>query len=106
MSQIPNENDDNRSVAASDFVKLDQEAEEVSDQQEEQPQFGLQQNALDWPLDTGSTNNNYENGLKEMKWMMANLQVIFGWEQLPGSHWNCFFKLIIFRPKIKRFKKK
>jgi hypothetical protein len=77
MSQIPTENDDNRSVAASDFVQLEQPDEEP-DQQEEQPQFGLQQNPVDWTLETGSTNNNYENGFKEMKWMMANLQVFFG----------------------------
>jgi hypothetical protein len=78
MSQIPTENDNNRSVAASDFVQLEQPDEEP-DQQEEQPQFGLQQNPVDWTLETGSTNNNYENGFKEMKWMMANLQVFFGW---------------------------
>jgi hypothetical protein len=77
MSQIPIENDDNRSVAASDFVQLNQ-TDEVPDQHEEQPQFGLQQNPLDCTKDTGSTHN-YENGLKEQKLMIKTLEVIFGW---------------------------
>jgi hypothetical protein len=47
MSQISNENDDNSSVAASDFVQLDQpDEDEVPDQEARQlqlhPQFGLQ----------------------------------------------------------------
>jgi hypothetical protein len=50
MSQISTENEDNRSVAASDFVQLDQPDElpdqEAQYQQEEQPHFGLHQNAL------------------------------------------------------------
>jgi hypothetical protein len=81
MSQIPNENDDNRSIAASDFVQLDQ-AGEVPNQQEEQPQqqgqsqFGLNQ-SLDWTLETGSTHNNYENGLEKQKLMIEKLEVIF-----------------------------
>jgi hypothetical protein len=92
MSQILAEKDnDNRSVAASDFVQLDQ-PDEVPNQQEEQQQhqgqsqFGLHP-SLDWTLETGSTHN-YENSndLKEMKWMMANLQVIFGWNDVYHPH--------------------
>jgi hypothetical protein len=78
MSQIPNENDDdNRSVSASDFVQLDQ-ADEVPNQQKEQPQqqqgqsqFGLHQ-SVDWTLDTG---RNYANLLKEQKLMIDKLEV-------------------------------
>jgi hypothetical protein len=82
MSQIANENDDdNHSIAASDFVQFDQ-PDEVPDQQEAQhqqhgqQQFGLHQNqnSLDWIMNTGGTSNNC-NDLKELKWMMANLQV-------------------------------
>jgi hypothetical protein len=73
MSQIPNENEDNRSVAASDFVQLDH-PDEVPGQEEQQPQFGFQQNPLDWTMDTGSSSN-YGNELKELKLMVANLEV-------------------------------
>jgi hypothetical protein len=84
MSQIATDNDDNRSVAASDFVQFDQ-PEEVPDQEGQQQQgqrFGLHQNPLDWTLETGgSTNtNNYGNDLKDLKWMMANLQVFLNRE--------------------------
>jgi hypothetical protein len=86
MSQIPAENDDdNHSVGASDFVQFDQ-PDEVANQQEAyqqqqehgQQQFGSHQNSLDWAMNTGSASNNC-NDLKELKWMMANLQVF-----LPG----------------------
>jgi hypothetical protein len=81
MSLIVTENEDNLSVAASDFVQLGQpDADEVPDQQEtqqqqEQPQFGLlHQNSLDWTMNTGCAHN-YDNELKEQKLMMANLEV-------------------------------
>jgi hypothetical protein len=74
MSQIPAESDDNRSVAASDFVQLDQ-SDEVPDHHEEQPQFGLHQ-SLDWTMDMGSTRN-YDNELKEHKLMIEKLEVFF-----------------------------
>jgi hypothetical protein len=54
-------------------------------------------------MNTESTSNsNYVNSLTEMKLMIANLEVF--WAGL--NYWNCFFILIIFRPKIKRFKEK
>jgi hypothetical protein len=82
MSQIPNENDDNHSVAAS-VVKLEP-PDEVPDQQEEQPpqqqgqsQFGLNQ-SFDSSLDTGSThNNNYENELEKQKLIIKTLEVFW-----------------------------
>jgi hypothetical protein len=76
MSQIPSENDDNnRPVAASDFVKVEQ-PDEVPDQ-EAQQQHGQQQNQLGWSLDSeeSTTTHNFENDLKEQKLMIANLQV-------------------------------
>jgi hypothetical protein len=76
MSQIPTENEDNGSVAASDFIQFDQQ-EDFADQQEgqqEHPQFGCQKNLLDWTMDTGSISN-YGNGLKELKLVIANLEV-------------------------------
>jgi hypothetical protein len=79
MNQIPIENDENRSVAASNFVKLEP-SDEVPDQ-EEQPQFGLEQNPLDWTMDTGSTHNNDENVLKEQKLMIEKLEVFLGWDR-------------------------
>jgi hypothetical protein len=60
MSQIPTEHDDNGSVAASDFVQLDQ-PDEVPDQQQEAP-------------------HNYDHDMKEQKLMMANLEVFLGEE--------------------------
>jgi hypothetical protein len=66
MSQIPTENDNNLSVANSDFIQLDQ-PDEVPDKQEAQQQHGQPQN-------TGSAHN-YDNELKEHKWMIANLEV-------------------------------
>jgi hypothetical protein len=67
MSQIPNENDDdNLSVAASDFVQIDQ-PNEMPDQEAE----AQQHDSLDWVMDTESTS------IKELKWMMANLEVNF-----------------------------
>jgi hypothetical protein len=83
MSQIPNENDDNRSVAASDFVQLDQPDEvpnqDTQQQQQGHSQFGLHQNPPDWTMNTGSTHNNYQNVMKEQKLMIEKLEVIFGW---------------------------
>jgi hypothetical protein len=80
MSQIPTtDNEDNRSFAASDFdyVQCDQ-PDEVEDQQAQQqhkqPQFGQQQNLVDWTINTGSTRN-FDNELKEQKLMIANLEV-------------------------------
>jgi hypothetical protein len=67
MSQILTGNDDNRSVAASDFVQLNQPYE-VSDQEAQQQQ--------EQPQNTGSTRN-YDNELKEQKLMIANLEVFF-----------------------------
>jgi hypothetical protein len=58
MSQILNENDDNRSVANSD-------------------QQGAQQ-----PQNTESARN-YDNELKEHKWMIANLEVFGQGESSP-----------------------
>jgi hypothetical protein len=84
MSQIPIENDDdNRSVAASDFVQFDQPDEmadqEVQQDQQEQQQFGLHQNPLDWTMNTGSAvTQNYANELKDQK--MATLEVFLGRE--------------------------
>jgi hypothetical protein len=77
MSQIPTENhDDKRSVAASDFVQLDHPDEMPAQepQKQGQPQFGLHQNPLDSPMDTGSTSN-YGNELKEHKLTIAKLEV-------------------------------
>jgi hypothetical protein len=92
MSQISTENEDNRSVAASDFVQLDQ-PDDLSNQeakhQQEHPHFGLHKNALDWTMDTGtgSCPHNYENELKEHKLMIANLEVILGGEQF-NLYWQ------------------
>jgi hypothetical protein len=61
----PTENEDNRSVANSDFIQLDQ-PDEVP--QQEQPQ------------NTGSARN-YDNELKEHKWMIANLEVFWAGEK-------------------------
>jgi hypothetical protein len=74
--QIPTDNDDNRSVAASDFVQFDQ-PDEVTDQEVQQQRFGLHQNPLDWTLETGGSTNNYGNDLKEQKLLMmiATLEV-------------------------------
>jgi hypothetical protein len=75
MSQIPTENEDNRFVAASDFVQLDQ-PDEVSTDQQEQQQFGLHQSTSDCTMNTGNTTRNYDNDLKEhQKLMIANLEV-------------------------------
>jgi hypothetical protein len=76
MSQISTENEDNRSVAASDFVQLDQ-PDEMPDQEEQHPHLGLHQNALDWTMDTGkgSSPYNYGNELKEHKLIIGNLEV-------------------------------
>jgi hypothetical protein len=74
MSQIPTENEDNRFVAASDFVQLDQPDEMSTDQQEQQ-QFGLHQSTSDCTMNTGNTTRNYDNDLKEQKLMIANLEV-------------------------------
>jgi hypothetical protein len=81
MSQSQSENDDNSSVVASDFVQLDQQAdfvdEEVPIHHQEHPQFGSRQNSLDWTIDIGSTSTrNDGKDLNEMKWMVANLQVV------------------------------
>jgi hypothetical protein len=50
MSQIPTQNEDNRSVPASDFVQLGQPdevpAQQEAQQQQGQPQFGLHQNQV------------------------------------------------------------
>jgi hypothetical protein len=52
MTQIPSENDDDRSVAASDIVQFGQPGEVPAQQearqqgQHEQPQFGLHQNQV------------------------------------------------------------
>jgi hypothetical protein len=87
MSQIPTENEDNRSVANSDFVQFYQ-PDEVPYQQEAQQQHGQPQN-------TGSAHN-YDNELKEHKWMIANLEV-FG----PGksSIYLAKGKGVIYQPK-------
>jgi hypothetical protein len=82
MSQIPIDNDDNRSVAASDFVQLNQQGdfvdqEETQQQQQGQSQFGLHQSF--WTMNSESTNKNYENGLKEHKLMIKTLEVFFGY---------------------------
>jgi hypothetical protein len=68
MSQIPTENEDNRSVANSDFIQLDQ-PDQMPDQQEAQQQQEQSQN-------TGR-GRNYDNELKEHKWMIANLEVFY-----------------------------
>jgi hypothetical protein len=73
MSEISTGNDDNRSVAASDFVQLNQ-PDEMPDQ-EEQEQFEFQQNPLDWTDSESTSTNNNGNDLKEMKLMIANLEV-------------------------------
>jgi hypothetical protein len=78
MSQIPTENDDNRSVAVSDFDQLDHPYE-VPDQegqpQQEQPQFGLHQNSSDWAMNTGcAPPSYYGNNLKEQKLMIQALE--------------------------------
>jgi hypothetical protein len=78
MSQVANENDDNCSVAACDFVQFDQQGDfaEQEEQEQQRPQFG--QNPLDRTMNTGSTTtHNHSNGndLKELKFMMANLEV-------------------------------
>jgi hypothetical protein len=80
MSQISTDNEDNRSVAASDFVQLDQPDDlpnQEAQHQQQHPQFGLHQNALDWTMDTGtgSSQHNYGNALNEQKLMIANLEV-------------------------------
>jgi hypothetical protein len=83
MSQISTENEDNRSIAASDFVQLNHPDEmpdqETQPQQEQHPHFGLHQNALDWTLETGtgSSPHNYGNALNEHKLMIANLEVFW-----------------------------
>jgi hypothetical protein len=88
MSQIPIENEDNRSVAASDFeyVQADQ-PNEVADQQAQhqqpEPQFGQHQNLLDWTMNTGNTRN-YDNELKEQKLMIANLEVFWAGSNFIG----------------------
>jgi hypothetical protein len=79
MSKIATEKDGNRSVAASDFVQLDQ-PDEVPGQEEQQSQHehphGLHQNPFNLTMDTGSTTTrNYEHELKEQKLMIANLEV-------------------------------
>jgi hypothetical protein len=90
MSQIPIENEDNRSVAASDFeyVQADQPdevADQQAQQQHKQPQFGLQQNLLDWTMNTGNTRN-YDNELKEHKLMIANLEVFWAGNNFIGIY--------------------
>jgi hypothetical protein len=65
MSQSA-ENDNNLSVGNSDFIQLDQ-PDQMPDQQEGQQQQGQPQNM-------GSARN-YDNELKEHKWMIANLEV-------------------------------
>jgi hypothetical protein len=85
MSQIPYENDDdNRSVADSDFAQIDQpdevpDQEAETQQQQETPQIEFQQNPLDWTMNTGGTRN-YEHDLKEQKLIIANLEVF--WAQI------------------------
>jgi hypothetical protein len=79
MSQISTDNDDNCSLAGSDFVQLDR-PNKVADQEAQklqEAQFGFQQNPLDWTMNTGSICNN-GNGLKELKWIIANLEVFLG----------------------------
>jgi hypothetical protein len=80
MSRIKKEKgDDNSCVAASDFVQLDQQDWDQEEQKHEHSQFGLQQNLLDWTMDTETgtgTTRNYDNDLKEQKLMITNLEVI------------------------------
>jgi hypothetical protein len=90
MGQIPTQNDDdNRSVAASDFVHLDLPgevpAQEAQQQQKQQPQFGLNQNPLD-TMNTGSTSN-YDNELKEHQVTIAKLEVFL---LMEINYWNFY----------------
>jgi hypothetical protein len=96
MSQILSENDDTRSVAASDFVQLEfdqDQPDEVSDQdqevqhqlQPELPQFGLQNSSeSEWTI-SSSTAHTYDdsNDLKEQKLMMmiTNLEVFLNMQE-------------------------
>jgi hypothetical protein len=128
MSHKPNENDDDNRTAASDFVKIEQPDEVPGQEAQQEEHFDLHQNPLlDWTMKTESTSaaadDNDGNDLKELKVMIAKLEVcrgnnlifiyilgtlslyIFKLVLIIYGHCYIFLiKLIIYRPRIKRFR--
>jgi hypothetical protein len=76
MSQI-GDNEDNHSIAASDFVQFGQSGDFADPQKQQQQLFGYQ-NPLDWKMNTRSPGN-YGHYLKELNLKITALEVVF-WE--------------------------